>query len=356
MLVRAKLFHALAGISDGSWCSVSCMDCRGCSAPEFYQYNDKGISAMPIDITITPLNRVGGQEQASLPGLMAAVPPRKAARGRDQDRLIVYLQLAGKAVLSSGDVVQAASRAAVAFYATPGTITSALRSAAEAVNHQLHSRNLASPGQGKFAVGMLALVAIRESHLTLLLSGPMKAFVLGAAGARQIADSLSGRGLGLGGSTPHYFAQLSLQVNDLILLGSSLPSAWQSALRDPSPSSLDAARRRLMVLTAEDVGAVLMQATEGDGALHLRRVAPGDHNAAGMRAAPAAPDREFSHRNVPDPERPALGYSRTPLEVQGEPPVDEETAPSAYSILRVGQRTCQRTSTRTWIKPRFRLC
>ena len=178
---------------------------------------------MPIDITITPLNRVGGQEQASLPGLMAAVPPRKAARGRDQDRLIVYLQLAGKAVLSSGDVVQAASRAAVAFYATPGTITSALRSAAEAVNHQLHSRNLASPGQGKFAVGMLALVAIRESHLTLLLSGPMKAFVLGAAGARQIADSLSGRGLGLGGSTPHYFAQLSLQVNELITQATNRP-------------------------------------------------------------------------------------------------------------------------------------
>ena len=75
---------------------------------------------MPLDITITPLYRAGGQEQPSLPGLMAAVPPRQAARGRDQDRLVVHLQLAGKAVLSSGDVIQAASRAAIAFYCHSG--------------------------------------------------------------------------------------------------------------------------------------------------------------------------------------------------------------------------------------------
>ena len=230
---------------------------------------------MPLDITITPLYRVGGQEQPSLPGLMAAVPPRQAARGRDQDRLIVHLQLAGKAVLSSGDVVHAASRAAMAFYATPGTITSALRSAAEIINKQLHDRNLSSPGQGMYAVGVLALAAIRESELTLLLSGPMQAFVFGAAGARHIVDSLSGRGLGLGSSTPHYFSKIDLHANDRLLFCSSLPIGWESALRDSSPASLDATRRRLMVATAEDVSAVLMEASEGEGALHLQRIPVG---------------------------------------------------------------------------------
>ena len=236
---------------------------------------------MPLDITITPLYRVGGQEQPSLPGLMAAVPPRQVARGRDQDRLIVHLQLAGKAVLSSGDVVQAASRAAVAFYATPGTITSALRSAAETINKYLHDRNRASPSQGMYAMGVLALAAIRESQITLLLSGPMQAFVLGSTGVRHMADSLSGRGLGLGSSTPHYFSKIDLHVGDRLLICGNLPAAWESTLRNPSPASLDATRRRLMVATSEDVNAVLMQMSEGEGAIHLQRIPVGAKAAAG---------------------------------------------------------------------------
>ena len=66
---------------------------------------------MPLDLTLIPLYRLNGEDQASLPGLMASVPPRKSARGRDQDRLIVYLLLAGNAVLSTGEFVQLSSRA-----------------------------------------------------------------------------------------------------------------------------------------------------------------------------------------------------------------------------------------------------
>ncbi len=226
---------------------------------------------MPLDITITPLYRVGGQEQPSLPGLMAAVPPRQAARGRDQDRLVVHLQLAGRAISSSGDVVQAASRAALAFYSTPGTITSALRSAAEAVNDHLHDRNRLSQAQGAYSVGYLALTSIRESEMTILLSGPVQALVLRTDGIRHIADSLSGRGLGLGTATAHYFAKVTLQPGDRILLSGALSAGWEAAVRNLSPSDLEATRRRLMNSASNDVNAVLMQAGEGEGALHLVR-------------------------------------------------------------------------------------
>lgn len=293
---------------------------------------------MPLDITITPLYRVGGQEQSSLPGLMAAVPPRQAARGRDQDRLIVHLQLAGKAVLSSGDVVQAASRAAMAFYATPGTVTAALRNAATAINTHLHDRNLASPGQGKYAVGVLALAAFRDPHMTLLLSGPMQAFVLGADGTRHIADSLSGRGLGLGTSTPHYFSKIDLQAHDRLLFCSSLPVTWEAILRDSSPSSLDATRRRLMVAVGEDVSAVLMQLTEGEGALHLQRIASGDRS---RPPAPAEFAPELAWESSPDSmdqtPGPPLQVPSSPDRIEAPDAVEEpdratDTAPSAYSI------------------------
>ena len=69
---------------------------------------------MALDLTLTPLYRADGEDQPSLPGLMAAVPPRKVARGRNDDRLIVYLHLSGNAVLSNAQCIQAASRAAIA--------------------------------------------------------------------------------------------------------------------------------------------------------------------------------------------------------------------------------------------------
>ena len=50
---------------------------------------------MTFDLTLSPLYRINGQEIASLPGLFVQLPPRNAARGREQDRLIVYLLLTG---------------------------------------------------------------------------------------------------------------------------------------------------------------------------------------------------------------------------------------------------------------------
>ena len=132
---------------------------------------------MPLDLTLAPLYRINGMDQASLPGLMAAMPPRKTARGRERDRLIVYLLLTGNAVFSTGEYVQLASRAATTFFETHGTLTSALRTAAEAINKSLLERNMSTSGRGQYANGILALAAIRESQATFLLSGPMRAFI-----------------------------------------------------------------------------------------------------------------------------------------------------------------------------------
>jgi hypothetical protein len=283
---------------------------------------------MPLDITITPLYRAGGQEQSSLPGLMAAVPPRQVARGRDQDRLVVHLQLAGRAVLSSGDVVQAASRAAIAFYATPGTITSALRSAAEAVNDHLHDRNRQGPGQGMYATGYLVLASIRESEMTILLSGPVQAFVLRTNGVRQIADSLSGRGLGLGTATTHYFAKVSLQVQDRVLLCGTPPAGWEAALRNLSPTDLEATRRRLMNSTGDDVNAVLMQASQGEGALHLVR--PAVARKRGVQIDVASP-QEDSEPEQPDAAPSA--YAIPPSQVVELPPPAETPPANVPPVL-----------------------
>ena len=277
---------------------------------------------MPLDLTLTPLYRLTGVDQPSLPGLMATVPPRKAARGRDQDRLVVYLLLAGNAVLSTGEYVQLASRAAVAFYETPGTLTAALRTSCESINKLLYDRNMSSPGRGQYALGLLTLVVIRESQVTLLMSGPMQAFVLHTNGAQHIFDTLSGKGIGLSQTASHYFSQVSLQPNDRLVLCTKVPFGWESALKDTSPTSLEATRRRLMTLIVEDVNAVLLVATEGPGNLTVLR--------------PATEDKVDPSPAVEPASSKALGTAADP----GQPAPQEADAtieahllqPSAYAI------------------------
>lgn len=263
---------------------------------------------MPLDFTLTPIYRINGQDQSSLPGLMAAVPPRKAARGRDQDRLVVYLLLTGNAVFSTGEYVQFASRAAVTFYETQGTLTSALRAAAQAINKPLLERNMTTSGHGQYAVGSLALAAIREAQVTFLVSGPLHIFMLGASGAGHIFDTSSGKGLGLNATPPYHFSQAVLQPNDRLLLTGKVPPAWENTLNDASPASLEATRRRLLTLTTEDVNAALLQATSGPGTLTVLR--PTSEARATETQAPEPPSSDVSLPRVqqaestPEPEGP----------------------------------------------------
>jgi hypothetical protein len=190
-------------------------------APEFYQYGDKRISQMPLDIDNAPLSgrRTG---TATMPGLIAQSPAPTAQC--DQDRLI-HLQLE-ESRLSSGDVVSCESNRRT-FYSTPGTITAALRRYG-AINKHLHDETLERDGSTRWAFWPDAI----RDKLTLLLSGPMQ-FVLTASGARHISSLfLAGPGPG---ELRRIICQVELQADDRLLC-SDLPAGWESALRNASPS------------------------------------------------------------------------------------------------------------------------
>jgi hypothetical protein len=230
---------------------------------------------MTLDLTLSPLYRINGQEIASLPGLIALTPPQSAARGREKDRLIVYLLLTGNSTFSSSEYMQVAKDAANIFYQTSGSLTSALRTAADLVNKTLLERNMATSGHGQYAIGWLTLAALRDAQCTLALSGPMHVFWFGQNEMRHIHEPLaSGKGLGTNQTTNVHYSQTPLSAGDRLLFFGRAPDAWKSTLNDHSPSSLDAMRRRLTSLTHEDLNAVLMQATEGVGVLNLQNGAP----------------------------------------------------------------------------------
>ncbi len=225
---------------------------------------------MGIDLTLTPLYRNNGREITSLPGLLALTPPANATRVRSQERLVVYLLLAGNAVFSTSEYLQVAQGAADVFYQTSGSLTSALRAATETVNKNLLERNMTTSGIGQYVNGWLTLAALREAQLTLSMSGLMHVYWFGKNETRHIHEpSSSGKGLGISQNTTMYYAQAKLSAGDRMLFFGRAPSAWDGTLNDPRPSSLEAMRRRLSTLTHDDLNAVLLQATDGTGGLNL---------------------------------------------------------------------------------------
>ena len=119
---------------------------------------------MPLDIHLSPLYRIQGQEQAEMPGMLALTPPKNAARGREQDRLIVYLALTGTATLTTSEYRKFAEDTAAVFYQTPRAVTSALRAAADSLNKVLLERNMRTSSIGQYTLAWLALAAVREGQ------------------------------------------------------------------------------------------------------------------------------------------------------------------------------------------------
>jgi hypothetical protein len=225
-----------------------------------------------FDLNLLPMYRVNGQEWPLLPGLLTVHPPRKAARGRDGDHLLIFLTISGNIPFSSAEYNRLTAQMAEQFYKIPGSLTSAMRATAENLNQFLVDRNLRSTGRGQYAIGRLLLGVLRGSQLVLIQSGPTHVFQAGSQ-VRHIHDAqISGRGLGLSQSTPIYFTQLDLNPGDLLLLCPQLPAGWEAALlSEKGGTTLESLRQKLAGVNREDISAVLVLAEAGAGRMPILR-------------------------------------------------------------------------------------
>jgi hypothetical protein len=292
-----------------------------------------------LDLTLLPLYRLSNKELPALPGLLAMTPPRKTARGREHDRLIVYLVLTGNATLSTAEYLQLTSQMASKFFETPGALTTAMRTATEKLNRTLLDRNMGSTGRGRYALGSLVLAALRGAQCTMLQSGPAHIYTLGSEAMQHIHDpALSGKGLGLSQAATIYFTQIDLQPGDRLIFSAKPPAAWEKALgEEMRPSSIEAIRRRLLALGKDDVNAVFIQARTGDGGLTVLRSAPAEEKrpkATAPTGEPSAPPTETE--SLPSANEPDTAPPAAPPGPEPEPfPAESEESgftPSAYSI------------------------
>jgi len=291
-----------------------------------------------LDLTILPLYRLKTQELSALPGLLAMTPPRKAARGREQDRLIVYLVLTGNATLSTAEYLQLTSQTASRFFETPGPLTTAMRASVEALNCALLDRNMGSTGRGQYAVGSLVLAALRGAQFTLLQSGPTHVYTLGSEAIQHIHEpTLSGKGLGLSQTATFYFSQSELQPGDRLIFSGKPPAGWEHLLsKEEHPAQIEATRRRLLSMTKDDVNAVLIQAGEGSGGLTLLRPAsPKERMPKEVTPITAPPASPPGAENLsPLQESDSIPEPGSAIDFEQDYPEGAETefTPSAYAI------------------------
>ncbi len=265
-----------------------------------------------FDLTLLSLYRINGQEWPQLPGLLALNPPKRPARGREQDRLIVYLTLVGNILYSSSEYDQIAGQVAETFYSTAGSLTFALKTSVETLNTFLAERNMSTTGKGQYSIGALVLAALRGDLLYIVQCGPTHVFTMGRDPRHYHDSQMAGKGLGLSQTTRMYFAQAKLNPGDRVLFCAALPPNWDKAVgEERHPASLEATRRRLMAANDGNISAVLIQVSEGKGETNI--VKP----VIAASLAPAPPP-------APKPALPSSIGAGLPAAV---PPPKEQTLP-----------------------------
>ena len=285
-----------------------------------------------------------------MPGLMAATPPKRTARGRTDDHLLIYLTISGNTPISSSEYNQIMTQMTQRFYKTSGSLTSAVRATAEMLNQFLLNRNLGTTGKGQYIVGRLILGVLRGGQFVFAQCGPTHVFHLTGEGARQIHDAqIAGHGLGIGQTTPLYFAQADLHPGDLLVLCPDLPAGWDTTLLNETTVSPEPLRRKLLSTTGDDLNAVLMQTQAGNGSLNIL---PGAHSPAKNIVPPVpvtvpnSPPTQVSSpaggsaQTVPSPrptsqvesERPASRFTRI---LSGAEPESSTSVPDAAALQQI---------------------
>ncbi len=229
-----------------------------------------------LDLNLLLLAQQGDLVTSDLPDLYAVTPPRRTARGREADNLIIYLSMSGNSPLTTEAHKQLLEQLANKFYKTTGSLTAALRTVAEALNLYLLDRNLRSTSAGRQGIGQLLLVALRQDTLYLVQCGAVHAFLVTRNETQHLYDpQSSGRGLGLSRSMPVRFLQIKMAPDDYLVLATISSAGWSEAtLTHPDRQGIEALRIQLLEKASQEYNAVIIQAQAGTGKLRIMRRKP----------------------------------------------------------------------------------
>ncbi len=222
-------------------------------------------------LKILPINKQKQLMIPDLPGLLTAEPPRRSARRRNQEELILYLKIAGNAPLSESASEQLLEKLAEVFYKTDGSTTSAMRNTADVLNKYLLDRNMRAASRGLRGVGMFTQIVLRDNRLLLAQCGESHIHFIQSGSVEHLYDpELSGSGLGVSKLYKVRYHQLEISPDQLLILSSEPPQSWAgSALKNLTKMNLDAVMERLLHRVQGNIEAALIVPRPGHRGIEI---------------------------------------------------------------------------------------
>ncbi len=272
-----------------------------------------------FDLTVLKYNRVNGKEIADLPGLFTAAPPRRPARGRERDLLVLMVQFDDRGSLFMGAPNDMLEQLGSLFFATRGTVTTALKAVTDQLNEKIMARNLKSGKDNAPILGLFIAAVLHDDMLFLAHAGPMHSYLIGQEHVEHFSDPAgSGRGLGVSRTpTVRYFRQ-SVQPGDMVLLSSRPPENWTDKnLQGSAQLSIPNVRRRLLTQAGDDVCFSMLRFKPGLGIVETNNLTRSESQAE--EPTPSVSSAEPPATPVPQAARAAEGLS--PNSIPQKPPV-----------------------------------
>ena len=201
------------------------------------------------------------------PGMLVIQPTRKAARGRENDVLLIYFSLNGSTSITADGLHAWLEKKAESYHHNPGTVTAGLRAIIEAINADLLERNLRRSKEGEQVTGHLQVAVLKRETLYLANIGNTRGFLITQNEATQISDTENGaRGLGVSQSVTVRFTQTMIATNDLLMFAVEPPPTWTpEALAGSQALSMDGLARRLFSQATGNARGVIIRFQEGTG-------------------------------------------------------------------------------------------
>jgi len=253
----------------------------------------------------------GGARITPPPGTLAQTAPRRAARGRKEDMLLINLGLQSTGAAPPGLIDHLSSLVAKAYFGTPGSVTFALREAAAALNDHLVDINQ-DEDAGIQLQGFLMTGVLKGSDFYLAQCGVGQTILIRPGQVTRMAsDEAATRPLGLT-LAPHVrYHHLQVETNDLLILTTSPPPLWSdTTLSGLSTLNLDQAVDRLVAASNQDLTGLLARIVPHGKSMEPIAVSTAQH--------PTTADYQRAAQQVPiTRSKPTSGIDRrTPFSIK----------------------------------------
>jgi hypothetical protein len=261
-----------------------------------------------FDLTLYHYNFQNGEEHPDLIGVHAAMPPRRPARGREGDQLVLVLHQESGSSLEKAAQTDILQKLSDFYYNSRGTVTSALRGVFDQLNDRLLARNMRPNREGAPIIASLNAAVFRADMVFLAQSGSAHAFVLGKDKTAHFGESVfQGRGLGATRSVIVRYERIAVQPENYLLLGTNPLASWtEEALAGAGKLGLDALRRRLLTQNKANLKFVVIKVQAGKGAVRVSPL-PGQGNIPAPTVLAAGIDSEKAVQLPTEPVIPEPG-------------------------------------------------